>query len=145
MIEDELLPLCHSQGVGVIVYNPLAGGMLTGKYREKHQATSGNRFAMQGGSGELYRKRYWNQAVFEAVDAMAKFLEPREKSLTYAALAWVLAQPDVTCAIVGASKPEQLGDSLKALDTTLDAEELAVIGEAWYSLPREKDPSIARR
>ncbi|MDX2007915.1 MAG: aldo/keto reductase [Meiothermus sp.] len=144
MIEDELVPLCRSQGVGIIAYNPLAGGMLTGRYKERIQA-EGNRFAMTGGSGDLYRRRYWNEAVFAAVDALAKHLEPRGKSLTHAALAWVLAQPGVSSAIVGASRPEQLEDSLKALEMTLEPEELAVLGEAWYSLPKERDPAVARR
>lgn len=144
MIEDELLPLCRSQGVGVMAYNPLAGGMLTGRYKDRAQE-QGHRFAMPGGSGELYRKRYWNQAVLEAVEAMSKFFEPRGKSLTHAALAWVLAQPDVTSAIVGASKPQQLGHSLKALEMQLEPEEMEVLNEAWFALPREKDPSIARR
>lgn len=144
MIEDELLPLCRSQGVGVMVYNPLAGGMLTGRYKERVQA-EGNRFRLPGSSGELYRKRYWNQAVLDAVDVVAGFFGPRGKSLTHAALAWVLAQPEVTCAIVGASKPEQLSDSLKALEMRLEPEEMEVLNEAWFALPREKDPSIARR
>ena len=144
MIEDELVPLCRSQGVGIIAYNPLAGGMLTGRYKERIIA-EGNRFALPGGSGELYRKRYWNEAVFEAVEAMVKYLEPRGKSLTHTALAWVLAQPGISSAIVGASKPEQLQDSLKALEVQLEAEELAFLGEAWFSIPKERDLAVARR
>lgn len=144
MIEDELMPLCQSQGVGMIVYNPLAGGMLTGRYRERIQA-EGNRFSMQGGSGELYRKRYWNDAVLETVETLHTYLEPRGKSLTHTALAWVLAQPGITSAIVGASRPGQLEDSLKGLEVKLEAEELEVLNDAWFSLPREKDPTIARR
>jgi 1-deoxyxylulose-5-phosphate synthase len=144
MIEDELVPLCRSQGVGIIAYNPLAGGMLTGRYKERIEA-EGNRFALPGSSGELYRKRYWNEAVFEAVEAMVKYLEPRGKSLTHTAIAWVLAQPGITSAIVGASKPEQLQDSLKALEAKLEAEELAFLNEAWFSIPKERDLAVARR
>ncbi len=144
MIEDELVPLCQSQGVGIIVYNPLAGGMLTGRYKERIQA-EGHRFAMQGNSGDLYRRRYWNQAIFEAVDTLHQFLHPRGKSLTHAALAWVLAQPGISSAIVGASQPTQLQNSLGAINIRLDPEEMAVLNEAWFSLPREKDPTIARR
>ncbi len=144
MIEDELVPLCQSQGVGMMVYNPLAGGMLTGRYRERIQA-EGNRFSMGGGSGDLYRKRYWNDAVLETVGTIHSFLEARGKSLTHTALAWVLAQSGITCAIVGASQVEQLEDSLKGLEVQLDPEELALLNDAWFSLPREKDPTIARR
>ncbi|MBC8078050.1 MAG: aldo/keto reductase [Chloroflexales bacterium] len=144
MIEDEVLPLCRSQGVGVIAYNPLAGGMLTGRYRQMRAIESDMRFGLQN-SGELYRRRYWKDAVFEVVDALAGFLEPRGKSLTHVALAWVLAQPGVTSAILGASKPAQLEDSLRGVEITLDEAELRACDDAWYSLPRERDPMIARR
>ncbi|QBD77927.1 aldo/keto reductase [Ktedonosporobacter rubrisoli] len=145
MIEDELLPLCQAHGVGVIVYNPLAGGVLTGRYRQRLATVeSGTRFSLQY-SGELYRRRYWNDAAFEAVEALASFLEPRKKSLTHVALAWVLAQAGVTSAILGASKPEQLKDSLQGVDTVLDEEELRACDDAWFALPRERDPQIARR
>jgi aryl-alcohol dehydrogenase-like predicted oxidoreductase len=144
MIEDEILPLCRAHGVGVIAYNPLAGGMLTGRYREATAPPPGTRFTLPG-SGEVYRRRYWNEAVFQAVDRLARFLEPRGRSLTHVALAWVLAQPGISAAIVGASRPEQLADSLGALDITLAPEELQACDDIWYSLPRERDPGIARR
>lgn len=144
MIEDEILPLCRANGVGLIIYNPLAGGMLTGRYRERRQIEQGVRFGLER-SGELYRKRYWNEAVFEAVDALAGFFEPRGKSLTHVALAWTLAQPGITSAILGASRPEQLSDSLGGVGLTLDEEELVACDGAWYSLPRERDPGVARR
>jgi aryl-alcohol dehydrogenase-like predicted oxidoreductase len=144
MIEDEVLPLCRAHGVGVIAYNPLAGGMLTGRYRQMRSIETDMRFGLKN-SGELYRKRYWNDAVFEVVDALAGFLEPRGKSLTHVALAWVLAQPGITSAILGASKPAQLEDSLRGVDTALDEEEQRACEDAWYSLPRERDPMIARR
>jgi len=144
MIEDEILPLCQAQGIGVMAYNPLAGGMLTGRYRNLQQVDSGTRFGLER-SGELYRRRYWNDMVFEAVDRLARFLEPRGKSLTHVALAWVLAQPGVTCAIVGASRPEQLTDSLGGVGMALDIEEQQACDEVWYQLPRERDLEIARR
>jgi 1-deoxyxylulose-5-phosphate synthase len=144
MIEDEILPLCRAHGLGAIVYNPLAGGMLTGRYREKQQVEADTRFGLER-SGELYRRRYWNEAVFEAVDALAGFFEPRGRSLTHVALAWVLAQPGVTSAILGASRPEQLEDSLRGLELELDDEELEACDGAWYSLPRERDRGVALR
>lgn len=144
MIEDEILPLCRAHGVGVIAYNPLAGGMLTGRYRTLHAVQEGTRFALSG-AGEMYRKRYWHDAVFAVVDRLASLLESRGKALTHAALAWVLAQPGITSAIVGASRPEQLTDSLRGAELVLDAEEQHACDDAWYSLPRERDPQIARR
>src|SRR5262249_60942686 len=64
-IEGELLPLCRDQGLGVIAYNPLAGGFLTGKYRSLDRPVPGTRFTL-GKTGDLYRERYWQQAQLEA-------------------------------------------------------------------------------
>ncbi|HEX8033397.1 MAG TPA: aldo/keto reductase [Ktedonobacterales bacterium] len=144
MIEDELLPLCRKYGVGVIAYNPLAGGMLTGRYRPASETQPNTRFTLKH-SGETYRKRYWNDAVLDAVERLRAYFEGRGKSLTHVALAWVLAQPGITCAILGASKPEQLEESLQGISTKLDEDELRVCDEVWYSLPRERDPQIALR
>ena len=144
MIEDELLPLCRERGVGVIVYNPLAGGMLTGRYREQREIRQGTRFGLEH-AGEMYRKRYWNDDVFAAVERLGDFFEARGKSLAHAALAWVLAQEGVTSAILGASRPEQLTESLGGVGLELDDEEMSACDDAWYTLPRERDPAIARR
>jgi aryl-alcohol dehydrogenase-like predicted oxidoreductase len=135
-IEAELLPLCRDQGVGVIAYNPLAGGFLTGKYQSlEAPPPEKTRFAL-GKTGDLYRERYWQQSQLEAVKELQAFFQPRGKSLLQVAITWVLAQPGMTSAIVGASKPEQLDASLGAVNVTLDAEELAVCNRAWYHLPR---------
>ncbi len=133
-IEAELLPLCRDQGVGVIVYNPLAGGFLSGKYRSL-EPVPGTRFAL-GKTGELYRERYWHQAQLDAVERLGRFFEPRGQSLVRVAVAWVLAQAGVTAAIVGASRPEQLDESLAAVEVTLDAEAREACNLAWLSLPR---------
>jgi aryl-alcohol dehydrogenase-like predicted oxidoreductase len=145
MIEDEILPLCRTHGIGVIVYNPLAGGMLTGRYRGMREVQAGTRFALGNNSGALYQKRYWNDAVFDAIDRLSNFLAARGKNLTHVALSWVLQQDGVTSAIVGASRPEQLEDSLQGVSLALDAEELAACDEIWFELPRERDPQVARR
>src|SRR5262249_53573841 len=121
-IEAELLPLCRDQGIGVIAYNPLAGGFLTGKYRSLQAPPPGTRFTL-GKTGDLYRERYWQQAQLEAVEQLRRFFEPRGKSLVKVAVAWVLTQPGITAAIVGASRPEQLDESLAAADVKLDEQE----------------------
>ena len=144
MIEDELLPLCQAHGLGAIVYNPLAGGVLTGRYRPGASVEEGSRFSLQR-SGELYQKRYWNDTLFEEVARLSNFFAPRGKSLTHVALAWVLAQPAVTSAILGASKPDQLRDSIQGIDLKLDDEEMLACEEVWYNLPRIRDREIARR
>lgn len=134
-IEAELLPLCRDQGLGVIAYNPLAGGFLSGRYRSPDEVPPGTRFSL-GPTGELYRQRYWQKAQFEAVEVLRRRFEPRGLSLVTVAVSWVLGQPGVTSAIVGASKPEQLDASLAAVDLTLDAEDRDALNLAWYSLPR---------
>ncbi|HEY4387868.1 MAG TPA: aldo/keto reductase [Ktedonobacteraceae bacterium] len=146
MIEDELLPFCKAHEIGAIVYNPLAGGMLTGRYRAQgiEEVKQGTRFGLKN-SGEMYRRRYWKDAAFDAVNQLAQFFEPRDKNLTHVALAWVLAQSAVTSAIVGASKPEQLTESLQGTSLVLDDEEMQACNQIWYQLPREQDPTIARR
>ncbi len=138
-IEAELLPLCRDQGVGVIAYNPLAGCFLTGKYRGQGAGAKSDagRFAL-GKTGELYRERYWQHAQFEAVDHLAEFFEQRGKPLVQAAVKWVLEQPGLTSAIVGASRAEQLDQSLPAVELTLDAEEKEALDLAWYALPRPR-------
>jgi aryl-alcohol dehydrogenase-like predicted oxidoreductase len=135
-IEREMVPACVANGVGVIVYNPLAGGMLTGKYAPGEAPRTGTRFTLGGRSGELYRTRYWQGATIEAVARLRDTLSGRGKSLTHVALRWVLEQRGITSAIVGASRPEQLSDSLNALETPLDDADRAACDDAWYSLPR---------
>ena len=141
-IEHELFPLCEDQGVGVIVYNPLAGGFLTAKHRRDLPPADNTRFAV---AGKLYLDRYWNDSSFEAVERLRGFFEARGKSLTHVALAWVLKQPSVTSAIVGATSAEQLRDTLGGVDLQLDAEEMEQCGNIWFELPRARDPRIALR
>lgn len=140
-IESELLPLCRDQGLGVIAYNPLAGGFLTGKYRTLGEPPGGTRFSLGGPTGKLYRERYWKEAQLEAVEKLDGFLKERGRTLIETAVAWVLAQPGITSAIVGASKPEQLEASLGAVDVYLTSEELEACGGAWYSMPRTESSS----
>lgn len=141
-IEHELFPLCEDKGVGVIVYNPLAGGFLTGKHRRDAPPADNTRFAV---AGKLYTDRYWNEASFEAVERLRTFFQAKGKSLTHAALAWVLKQRAVTSSIVGATSAEQLRDSLRGVDLDLDQEELDQCDGVWYEVPRARDPRIALR
>ncbi|MEK6289139.1 MAG: aldo/keto reductase [Acidobacteriota bacterium] len=141
-IEHELFPLCEEEGVGVIVYNPLAGGFLTAKHRRDAAPAENTRFAV---AGKLYLDRYWNEACFGAVERLRAFFEARAKSLTHAALAWVLKQRAVTSAIVGATSAGQLRDTLGGVGLELDREELEQCDSVWYELPRARDPRIALR
>jgi aryl-alcohol dehydrogenase-like predicted oxidoreductase len=134
-IEAELLPLCRDQGIGVIAYNPLAGGLLTGKHSGDAPPAPGTRFTL-GVSGELYRDRYWHSAQFEAIEALKKHCESRGLNLATSSIAWVLAQPGITSAIVGASRPEQLDATLDASGVMLDDETKTAFDSVWWSLPR---------
>jgi aryl-alcohol dehydrogenase-like predicted oxidoreductase len=120
-IERELLPLCAEEGIGVIPYNPIAGGLLTGKHRREGQPTEGTRFTL-GSAADRYQDRYWHDREFDTVDALRPIAEEAGMSLTQLSVAWVLANPTVTSPIIGASRPEQLDEPLRALETTLDAD-----------------------
>ena len=143
-IEDEILPLCRDQGLGVIAYNPLAGGLLTGRYRKGQQVEEGTRFALQN-AGPLYRERYWQAAQFNAVERLQNYFAERGQSIIAGAIAWVLEQPGITAAIVGASRPEQLDESLRGAETHLDEETRAVCNDVWYTIPRSRNPGIELR
>jgi aryl-alcohol dehydrogenase-like predicted oxidoreductase len=123
-IERELLPLCAEEGIGVIPYNPLAGGFLTGKHRREDGPTAGTRFTLGSAAGR-YQDRYWHEREFATVEALRPIAREAGMSLAALAVAWVLANPAVTSPIVGASRPEQLDDPLAALDKPLDGALLA--------------------
>jgi aryl-alcohol dehydrogenase (NADP+) len=138
-IELDLLPLCRDAGIGVIVFNPLAGGMLTGKHRPGAEPDPGSRFGERlGSTATAYRRRYWQQESLEAVAGLRTHFEGRGQNLASLAVAWVLAQPGISAAIVGASRPEQLDATLAASGLSLDAEARAALDELWFQLPRLK-------
>jgi aryl-alcohol dehydrogenase (NADP+) len=118
-IERELVPLADQEGVAVIPYNPIAGGLLTGKH-DRQQAPDG-RFTL-GTAGHLYRDRYWHEREFDTVEQLRPLASEAGVSLATLAVQWLLANPVVTSAIVGASRPEQLADSLAAAEKPLDPE-----------------------
>jgi aryl-alcohol dehydrogenase (NADP+) len=120
-IERELLPLAAEDGLGVIPYNPLAGGLLTGKHKPGAGPTPGTRFTLGNAAGR-YQERYWHEREFATVDALREAVSGAGLSLTTASVAWVLANPVVTSAIIGASRPEQLADTLAAADLKLDGQ-----------------------
>lgn len=118
-IERELLPLAQEEGLGVIPYNPLAGGLLTGKHNFAQGPTTGTRFTL-GAAAERYQERYWRDREFNTVEELRTVADLAGLSLTTLAIAWVLANPVITAPIIGASRPEQLADTLKAVEVKLD-------------------------
>lgn len=129
-IERELLPLCAEEGVGVIPYNPIAGGMLTGKHH-RGEPTEGTRFTLGSAKGN-YQGRYWHDDAFDTVDTLRPLADEAGVSLTTLAVSWVLANPAVTAPIIGASRPEQLVDSVAALDHPLSADLKARLDELTH-------------
>nr|WP_206537664.1 aldo/keto reductase [Ilumatobacter nonamiensis] len=127
-IERELLQLCRHDDIAVMVYNPLAGGLRTGKHRPESGPTEGTRFTL-GSAAQRYQERYWADDKFAAVDAMRPLADAAGISLAQMAVGWVLANPDVTVPIVGASSPAQLADTVAAAETPIDAELKAQLDE----------------
>ncbi len=111
--ERDLLPLCAEEGVAVIPYNPLAGGLLTGKHDRGAPPPEGSRFTV-GAAGPMYQTRYWHDREFDTVEALRAIAAEAGMSLAALAVGWVLSHPAVTAPIIGASRPEQLADSFAA-------------------------------
>jgi len=118
-IERELLPLCQEEGLAVISYNPLAGGLLTGKHKRDAPPLEGSRFTL-GTAGKMYVQRYWRESELDTVSAFVQLAADNGLEPATLAVAWVLAHPAVTAPLVGASKPEQLKASAAAVELQLD-------------------------
>ncbi len=119
-IEREMLPYCGEEGIGVIPYNPIAGGLLSGKHSRSGPPPEG-RFTL-GSAGKMYQDRYWRDREFDTVDQLRSVADEAGVGLVTLAVAWVLANKVITAAIIGASRPEQLDASLAAAGFTLDEE-----------------------
>ena len=119
-IERELLPCCLEEGIGVIPYNPLAGGLLTGKHKRDTGPAEGSRYALNSDAGPQYRERYWKDRELDTVDSFVRLAAEAGVSPVTLSVAWVLAHPAITAPIVGASRPDQLDLSFAAADYKLD-------------------------
>lgn len=130
-MERELLPMCRAEGLGVIPYNPIAGGMLSGKHRRDGGPTEGTRFTLGGAAG-LYQQRYWQDAAFDAVEKLQAVADDLGIALPTLAVAWVLHNPAITAPIIGASRPEQLDATLAAVEVKLDEPTLRRLDEITH-------------
>ncbi len=117
--EREVLPLCADQGLGYTPFSPLAGGLLTGKYRLDTDYPAGSRMTLRP---EPYF-RFWNQATFDALERLRGEATQRGVSMAGLALAWVMSHPLVTAPIIGPRRPEHLQPVREALELRLTAEE----------------------
>ncbi len=119
--ERDLFPLCEADGVAVIPYNPLAGGLLTGKH-QRQAPDAGSRFTLEGGQGDRYMERYWQDELHDVVDRIRPLAADAGQSMAQLAIAWVLANPAVTAPIVGATRPDQLDAAIAAEAHGIDAD-----------------------
>ncbi len=122
--ERDLLPMCETEGLATLCYNPLAGGLLTGKHRDLAAPDAQSRFGA-GNAAPMYKDRYWHEREFAAVQAFVAIAQEAGLPPAQLAVAWVLAQSTVSCAIIGASRAEQLPDVLAATGVRPDAALLA--------------------
>jgi 1-deoxyxylulose-5-phosphate synthase len=127
--ERDLLPLAAALGIGVMPYNPLGAGMLTGKYRRASEPPPESRFAW-GDYGRMYQGRYWSDEMFGVVDALVEVAAAESATPAQTALAWLLSHDSVTSPIVGASRPDQLRETVKCVEVKLSQESIARLDEA---------------
>lgn len=130
-IEEEFLPFCKHFGISVVPYNPLAGGLLTGKHQKQAGPMAGTRFD----GNPMYLNRYWHDDYFAAVDDLRAIARDAGKTLVELAFQWLLGQPLVDSIILGASRLEQLEENLKAGEGgKLDAETASRCDAVWKRL-----------
>jgi aryl-alcohol dehydrogenase-like predicted oxidoreductase len=129
-IEQEYLPMTREFGISTVVYNPLAGGMLTGK-QKRGAPISGTRFD----NNQMYLSRYWYDAYFDAVEEILAIARAAGRSPVSFALNWLLHHTTIDCVILGASKIEQLEENLKAMeDGPLPASAVTACDAVWAKL-----------
>lgn len=130
-IEEEYLPFCKEFEIAVIPYNPLAGGLLTGKHSPAKGPIEGTRFD----KNQLYLGRYWHSDYFDAVDELRAIAKEAGKTLIELSLQWLLSRPQVDSVILGASRLEQLEENLKASEGgALDPATLERCDAVWKRL-----------
>ncbi|MEA2684280.1 MAG: hypothetical protein QOK05_2608 [Chloroflexota bacterium] len=134
VIEKDVIPVCEEVGVGQVVWSPLAQGVLTGKYQPGQPLPPDSRAADERASGPI--QGYLRDDVLNAVVKLKPIAEEAGITMAQMALAWVLRQPNVTSAITGATRPQQVEDNVKAVDIKLDAATLAAIDTALEGVIR---------
>jgi voltage-dependent potassium channel beta subunit len=139
VIETEVVPTCEELGIGQVVWSPIGQGVLTGKYLPGQAPPPGSRATDDKGGSEFV-KRYLQDDVLERVQQLKPIAEEAGLTPAQLAVAWVLQNSNVSAAIVGASRPEQVTENVKASDVTLEAGALKRIDEILDPIV-ERDPS----
>ncbi len=143
VIEADVVPTSQELGISQIVWSPMAQGVLSGKYLPGQPAPAGSR-ATDEKSGAGFISRLLRDEVLEAVQKLRPVAEQAGLTMPQLAIAWVLQNPNVSAALVGASRPEQLDDSVKASGVVLDADTMAAIDAALAPVV-ETDPALTEQ
>jgi len=142
VIEEEVVPACDELGLSQIVWSPIAQGVLTGKYRPGQPPPEGSR-ALDEKGGDANISRWLKDDVLERVQRLAPVAEAAGLTMAQLAVAWTLQNPNVASAIVGASRPEQVRDNVRAAGVVLEADLMTAIDEAVGDVVT-RDPARTR-
>jgi aryl-alcohol dehydrogenase-like predicted oxidoreductase len=138
VIEEEVIPLSEREGIGQIAYSPIAQGVLTGKYSVGKKPPAGSRATDKKSGGEMI-SGWLRDEILTAVEKLKPIAADHGISMSQLALAWALANPNVSAVVMGASRPEQVAENAKASGVKLDSATLASIDEVLGNLP-ERNP-----
>ena len=138
VIEAEVVPTCEREGISQVVFSPIGQGVLTGKYQPDAAAPAGSRATDRAGAGFI--RRMLNDEVLSRVQGLKPIADDCGLSLAQLAVAWVLQNPNVSAAIIGASRPEQVVENVKAAGVRLEPAVMARIDEVLGDVV-ERDPS----
>jgi aryl-alcohol dehydrogenase-like predicted oxidoreductase len=139
VIEPEVVPTSEELGIGQVVFSPIAQGVLTGKYKPGEQPPAGSRATDDKGGADMI-KRWMSDDVLERVQKLEPLADEAGLSLATLAVAWVLQNSNVSAAIIGASRPEQVTENVKAAGVKLDDDLLTKIDEVLDGIV-ERDPA----
>ena len=141
VIEGEVIPTCEANGIGQIVWSPLAQGVLSGKYQPGQPPPTGSRATDK--QGAVFIKRLLSDEILSAVRRLEPIAAENGMTMAQLALAWVLQNQNVSAAIIGATRPEQVVDNVKASGVQLDAGTMAAIDDVLESVVI-RDPAMTR-
>jgi len=143
VVEDEVVPASRELGVSQIVWSPIAQGVLTGKYRPGQPPPKGSRATDEKGGADMI-KRFMNDDVLTRVQGLAPIAAELDVTMAQLAVAWVLANDNVAAALVGASRPEQVHENVKAVEVQISEAVLNRIDEALGNIV-ERDPAMTAK